>query len=116
MGAHEWIQEFSGAVTVCDPEGTILEMNDEADRSFRKWGGKKLLGSNLFDCHPEPARSKLKQLMEERQKNVYTIEKKGIKKLVYQAPWYMNGQYQGFVEVVIELPSSMAHFIRDASS
>jgi hypothetical protein len=115
MEEHKWVLEFSGAVTVCDPEGTILEMNDEADRSFRKWGGKKLMGSNLFDCHPEPARSKLKQLMEDRQKNVYTIEKKGIKKLVYQAPWYENGQYRGFVEVVIELPSSMPHFIRDAS-
>ncbi|MDQ7787432.1 MAG: PAS domain-containing protein [Thermodesulfovibrionales bacterium] len=115
MGGHKWIQEFSGAVTVCDPEGTVLEMNDEADRAFRKWGGKQLLGSNLLECHPEPACSKLRQLMEERRKNVYTIEKKGIRKLVYQAPWYVNGQYQGFVEIVIELPSSMPHFIRDAS-
>ncbi len=86
MGKHQWVEEFSGAVTVCDPEGIILEMNDKAVATFRKSGGNQLLGSNLFDCHPESARSKLRQLMEQRQTNIYTIEKKGVKKLIYQTP------------------------------
>jgi len=116
MGAHQWVQEFSGAVTVCNPEGIILEMNDQAVKIFQKRGGKQLLGSNLLDCHPEPARSKLKQLMEQRQMNTYTIEKKGIKYLVHQTPWYVHRQYHGFVEIVIELPASVQHFVRDASS
>ena len=116
MGAHQWVQEFSGAITVCNPEGIILEMNDQAAKIFQKRGGKQLLGSNLFDCHPEPARSKLKQLMEQRQMNTYTIEKKGIRYLVHQTPWYVHGQYHGFVEIVIELPASVQHFVRDASS
>ena len=30
MDEHKWVQEFSGAITVCDPEGVILEMNDQA--------------------------------------------------------------------------------------
>jgi transcriptional regulator with PAS, ATPase and Fis domain len=116
MEKNRWVQEFSGTVIVCAAEGSILEMNDKAERSFQKRGGKQLLGSNLFDCHPEPARSKLKQLMEKRQTNIYTIEKKGIKYLVHQTPWYVNGQYEGFVEIVIELPASIPHFVRDASS
>ncbi len=114
MGSHQWVQEFPGAVTVCGPDGTILEMNDTAVRTFQKWGGKKLLGTNLFDCHPEPARAKLTQLMEEQQINIYTIEKKGTRYLVYQTPWRADAQYRGFVEIVIELPASIPHFQRDA--
>jgi hypothetical protein len=116
MSAHQWVQEFPGAITVCNPEGIILEMNDRAITIFQKRGGAQLLGSNLFDCHPEPARSKLKQLMDQRQPNTYTIEKKGIKYLIHQTPWYVHGQYKGFVEIGIELPASIQHFVRDASS
>ncbi len=114
MTAHQWVREFSGAITVCDPEGVIIEMNDKAATAFQKSGGRQLVGSNLFDCHPEPARSKLRQLLEQRQTNVYTVEKKGLKKLIYQTPWYVNGEYHGFMEIAIELPASIPHFIRDA--
>ena len=98
MDEHRWVQEFSGAVTVCDTEGIILEMNDQAAEMFQKLGGKKLVGSNLYDCHPEPALTKLKLLMEKQQENIYTVEKNNIKRLIYQTPWYINGKYSGFVE------------------
>jgi PAS domain S-box-containing protein len=114
MEKHGWAEGFSGAVTVCDPEGIIIEMNESAIRMFQKWGGDKLLGKNLLDCHPEPARSKLKELMEKRQTNIYTTEKNGVRKLVYQAPWQVKGEYRGFVEMVMEIPVSMPHFVRDA--
>ena len=113
MEKYAWVEEFAGSVIVCDPEGIILEMNEKAATAFQKRGGKQLLGSNLLDCHPEPAQSKLKQLMEQRLTNIYTSEKKGVKKLIYQAPWHVNGEYRGFVEIVIEIPASMPHFIRE---
>ncbi len=112
MAENLWIQDFPGAVTVCDTKGTILEMNNKAAKTFEKEGGKNLIGSNVLDCHPEPARTKLKNLMETQQKNVYTIEKKGIKKIIYQTPWYKDGQYSGFVELSLEIPFDMQHFIR----
>jgi PAS domain S-box-containing protein len=112
---NRWVREFSSAVVVCDVDGIILEMNDKAERAFKKRGGKQLLGSNLFDCHPEPSRSKLKGLMEQQRANIYTVEKKGKKYLVHQNPWYVNGQYQGFVEIVTELASDIPHIVRDAS-
>jgi hypothetical protein len=46
------------------------------------------------------------------QPNIYTIEKRGQRKLVYQAPWYAEGRYAGFVEMVLELPAEMPHFVR----
>ncbi len=108
-----WIQEFPGAITVCDADGIILDMNERAAQSFAESGGKQLIGSNLLDCHPERARDKVKQLLETRQKNVYTIEKKGVKKLVYQTPWYQNGQFCGLVEMVLEIPFELPHFVRE---
>ena len=112
QGAFEWVQEFPAAVTVCDRDGVILAMNDKSARAFEKDGGGALIGSNLFGCHPEPARSRLKELLAAGRPNIYTIEKKGVKKLIYQSPWYTKGVYSGFVELSLEIPSEMPHFVR----
>jgi hypothetical protein len=101
-------------ITVCDTEGVILEMSQGSIESFKDRGGSSLIGSNLLDCHPEPARSKVRQLLENQVTNVYTTEKNGIKKLVYQAPWYRDGEFAGLVEFVLEIPQSMPHFLRDS--
>ncbi len=113
MSQHPWVQGFAGAITVCDPDGTILEMNDKAVRTFQEQGGAALIGTNMLDCHPEPARTKTRELLDSRRTNVYTIEKRGQKKLIYQAPWYQDGQYRGFIELSLELPADMPHFIRE---
>ena len=107
-----WSDEFPGSITVCDPDGLILYMNAKSTTTFAAEGGAALLGSNLLDCHPMPARRKLEELMRSRQKNVYSIEKNGIKKLIYQSPWYENGEYRGFVEMALEIPFEMPHFVR----
>lgn len=113
MAKHEWVREFPGSVTVCDREGRIIEMNDKAAEVFAKDGGAKLVGANVFDCHPEPSRTKLKEMMEAGRTNVYTIQKDGKKKLIYQSPWFEHGRYAGFIEVSVEIPWDMPHFNRD---
>ena len=115
MDEHQWIREFPGAVTVCDPEGIILEMNDRSARMFAEQGGRSLMGSNLLDCHPGQAREKLAAIMERRETNVYTIEKNGKRKIIYQSPWHAGGVYRGFVELVLDLPESIPHYIRKGS-
>ena len=112
MIRHEWIKDFTGAITVCDTEGIIIEMNDKAIKTFEDDGGANLIGTNLLDCHPEPSRFKVKELLKSQQKNVYTIEKNSIKKLIYQAPWFKDGQCAGLVEFSLEIPNEMPHFIR----
>jgi hypothetical protein len=42
-----WLKEFSAAVTVCDPDGIVLEMNDKAAKTFESDGGYGLVGANL---------------------------------------------------------------------
>lgn len=108
-----WVKEVPVAITVCDRDGIIIEMNDVASKTFEKDGGLALIGKNMLDCHPNPARNKLKQLLETRQKNIYSIEKNGFKKLIYQSPWFMNGKYAGFVEFSFEIPVDIPHFIRE---
>ena len=112
MSNHKWVKEFPGAITVCDADGIILEMNDKAAGTFEKDGGANLVGKNMLDCHPEPARTKTERLLAAHEKNVYTIEKNGIKKLIFQSPWYKDGQYSGFVEISLEIPFELPHFIR----
>jgi transcriptional regulator with PAS, ATPase and Fis domain len=107
-----WPDEFPGSITVCDPDGIIVYMNARSALTFAAEGGAALLGSSLLDCHPAPARLKLKELLVTRQKNIYSIEKNGLKKLIYQSPWYENGEYRGFVEMALEIPFDMPHFIR----
>ena len=115
MNAPEpsWIKGFPGALTVCDTNGVILAMNEESVKVFAEDGGLDLIGKNLLDCHPEPSLSQLKQMMSTRSQNVYTIEKKGVKKLIFQSPWYDAGEYAGFIELSLEIPFDMPHSIRD---
>lgn len=112
MKINNWMKEINSAITICDTNGIILEMNDKAIDTFKDEGGSKLIGKNLFDCHPEPSRTKLKQMLEQQTENIYTIEKNGKKKLIFQTPWYENEIYKGFVELSLEIPFEMPHFIR----
>ena len=108
----DWTHEFPSAITVCDTEGIIISMNDQSGKTFEKYGGKTLIGSNVLNCHPEPARSKLLNLLKSGNSNSYTIEKNGVKKLIHQSPWYKNGKYAGFVEISIVLPLTMPNHVR----
>jgi hypothetical protein len=113
MTKHQWIERFPGSVTVCDPRGIILEMNDQSALGYASFGGRELIGKNLFDCHSEASAQKLRGLMDNRQENVYTIEKNGVKKLIYQSSWYAeDGTYAGFVEISLVLPEGIPHFVR----
>lgn len=112
MAKHAWVEEFAGSVLVCDPDGIILEMNARSVASYAEDGGLGLIGKNLFNCHSEASQTTLKSMMEARTTNVYTISKKGKKKLIYQSPWYEEGEYRGFIEISVEIPEDMAHFNR----
>lgn len=108
----DWTTEFPAAMYVCDPEGVILWMNDAAARDVQKEGGQKLVGSNLLDCHPEPSKTMVRDMLAEKRGNIYTIEKGGVKKLIYQWPWFKDGQYAGLVELDLDIPFEMPHFVR----
>ncbi|MFO7618187.1 MAG: PAS domain-containing protein [Thermoplasmata archaeon] len=108
---HSWLPEFPAAVTVCDMSGIIVEMNDRARSTFARHG--ELIGKNLRDCHPPNANEMIDRMLATGEKNIYTIEKNGVKKLIYQVPWFRDGQRAGLVELSLEIPENMSHFKRD---
>ena len=69
----EYFHNVPFSVTVCDKDGKILEMNETAERVLSH--GKHIIGQNLLDCHPEPARTKLVEMLKNHNLNAYTIEK-----------------------------------------
>lgn len=111
-GMPDWVRGFPGAVTVCDRAGVVLSMNDRACATFAKDGGASFVGRSLFDCHPEPAAAKLRELLATAGTNSYTIEKAGVRKLIHQAPWFRDGEFAGLVELSIVIPAQMPHFVR----
>jgi PAS domain-containing protein len=110
----DWVEGFAGAVTVCDRDGIILAMNARSAEVFAEDGGRALVGTDVLACHPEPARTKLREMLAAGRANVYTIEKRGVRKLIHQSPWYRDGVYAGFVEVALEIPWELPHFVRGA--
>jgi len=108
----KWIKEFPAAITVCDTNGIITEMNQKSAAVFESDGGYDLIGKNMFGCHTDASKEKIKEIMNKQTPNIYTIEKNGKKKLIYQSPWFENGEMKGLVELSIEIPFEMPHFIR----
>lgn len=104
-----WMDEFKGSVTVCNRNGVIIYINKHAQNN----AGGDLYGTNLLDCHPEPARSKVKAMLDTPTFNFYTVEKGGIKKKVHQSSHYVNEVFSGIIEISFEIPKEMPHFNRD---
>jgi transcriptional regulator with PAS, ATPase and Fis domain len=111
----DWTKEVDVALTVCDKNAVIIDMNDKACKTFEKYGGKMLIGKSLFDCHSASSVEKIKNLLNSGTTNTYTIEKNGVKKMIHQMPWYENGLIMGLVEMSIVIPFEMPHFVRSSN-
>ncbi len=106
-------KELPFAITVSDVDAIILYMNDRSVSTFHKYGGADIIGTSLFEYHHGSSAVKLRELLDTQTKNAYTIEKNGIKKLIYQSPWFKDGEFAGLIELSLEIPMEMAHFVRD---
>lgn len=110
---NEWVDEQPIEVLVCDTRGTIVEMNQEARNFYQEDGGSDLLGRNILDCHPGPARTKLAGLMDNQTSNAYTSTETGEKRFFFQSPWFLDNQYAGFIEISFPIPEQVPHFVRN---
>lgn len=108
----DWINKLDGNIIVCDANAVVIYMNEKAIASYAKDGGEAIIGTSLFDCHSERSCEKIREIMTTRKKNVYTIEKQGRHKIVYQTPWMDGDNFMGIVEFSLEIPSEMPHFVR----
>ena len=107
------------AITVSDKDGNVIYQNDS---SIEVNGDAR--GRNLEQCHNPRSWEMIRHMIDDDATNVYTISKKGKKKLIYQTPWYDesgevrgdNGEVKrepaGLVEFSIILPEEMPHYDR----
>lgn len=110
----DWVTTFPGAVTVSDSCHKVVYMNDAAAETWAGRGGRDLVGTDLLACHNSHSRGIIEKLLGTGGSNVYTVEKKGVKKLIYQSAWRNSeGIVSGLIEVSLVLPADMPHFIRE---
>jgi PAS domain-containing protein len=107
-----WDEEAPVAITVTDADGVIVRMNARARATFATDGGGALVGRNVLDCHPEPARARVAALLADQRANHYTISKGGRRKIIHQIPWYRGGRFAGLVEISVPIPDELPHFDR----
>ncbi|NPV83879.1 MAG: diguanylate cyclase [Candidatus Aminicenantes bacterium] len=111
---HPWVKEFPARLVVIDRNNTIIDLTEQAARVLSPGGGPDLLGRSVLGCHPEQARAKLLELIQEQKTNIYTYTREGQKYLVVQAPWTISGEFAGYFDLTIELPANLPHFDRDS--
>jgi hypothetical protein len=109
---RDYFEGADVAVTICAKDGTIMDMNGKSRKTFLKPGQDEIIGKNVLDCHPEPARSMLADMLENPRTNVYTVEKEGLKKLIFQTPWLDGGEYAGFMDLSMVLPENIPNRVR----
>lgn len=109
----QWAYGMGCAVTVADADCRIIYMNERSRQTFAARGGADLIGHNLMDYHNERSQAIIRRLLEEGSTNCYTIEKNGVRKMIFQTAWRdAEGRVGGLVELSMVIPDEMPHYVR----
>jgi PAS domain-containing protein len=98
------IEQDGCAVVICNLNHEIIYMNPAAVKQYGKWGGEKLMGKCLLDCHRPQSGEKIRQVVDwfakSRENNrVYTFHNEKQNKDVYMiALREENGELIGYYE------------------
>ena len=103
----DFFENVAVSTTVCDLRGEVIYQNQRAVEALGE-----ARGHNLEECHKPSSWETIQTMIAEGKTNAYTIEKRGVRKLIYQTPWYEDGKVAGLVEYSIVLPADMPHKIR----
>lgn len=103
----DFFKGINVSITISDTEGNVVYMNDKAKSVFGD-----MVGKNMMGCHKASSQDTIKRLINEKDTNVYTIQKGDVKKMIYQTPWYEDGEIKGLIEYSIILPDDIPHYVR----
>jgi len=103
----DYYKSINISITVCDTEGIVVYQNE---KSLATFGDK--VGQSMMPCHQQRSQDIIRHLLDDAATNVYTIDKKGVKKMIYQTPWFDDGVVKGLIEFSIVLPEEMPHYVR----
>ncbi|MDE6808787.1 MAG: PAS domain-containing protein [Muribaculaceae bacterium] len=108
----DWAMTTNCAITVCDADMRVIYMNEKSRETFAARGGESIIGTDLLQYHNERSRSIIARMMATGDANCYTIEKNGLRKMIYQTPWRLDGKIAGLVEISMVIPTDMPHYVR----
>ena len=109
----DWAYGMNCAVTVADADCNIIYMNERSRLTFANRGGADLIGHNLMDYHNDNSKAIIRRLLAEGGTNAYTIEKEGVRKMIFQSTWRdEQGKIAGLVELSMIIPENMPHYVR----
>lgn len=82
------LEQDRAPIVLCNLEHTIIYMNGAAVKNYEKYGGEKLLGQNLLDCHNAKSCEMINKVVDwfKKDKNnnlVYTFKNVKLNKDVY---------------------------------
>ena len=98
------LEQDRASVVICDLTDTIVYMNPAAVKSYHKYGGEALLGSNIMDCHNERSQGIIRKVVswfaESKDNNmIYTVyDEKRNKDEYIVALRDENGELIGYYE------------------
>ena len=58
------IEQDTCSVVICDMNHTMIYLNPAAIKNYEKYGGAKLWGKSLFDCHNQESNEKIKKVVD----------------------------------------------------
>ncbi|MDE6154023.1 MAG: PAS sensor protein, partial [Muribaculaceae bacterium] len=91
----------------------IIYMTEPSRWTFAGRGGGNLIGHNLMEYHNDNSKAIIRRLLAEGGTNAYTIEKEGLRKMIFQSAWFDGeGKVAGLVELSMVIPDDMPHYIR----
>lgn len=109
----DWAFRLNCAITVADADCNIIYMNERSRETFAGRGGASLIGHNLMEYHNERSQAIIRRLLSEGGTNCYTIDKLGVKKMIFQTAWFDDDKrVAGLVEISMVIPAEMPHYVR----
>lgn len=97
------VDQDRASIVICNLKHEIIYMNPAAIANYAKWGGDKLVGRSIFECHNPKSGEKIEQVIEwfavhESHNLVYTFHNEKQNKDVYMVALRDNGKLIGYYE------------------
>lgn len=97
------IEQDRSSIVICNLKHEIIYMNPAAAENYSKWGGDKLVGQSIMDCHNEESREKMRRVVEWFEESadhniIYTFYNERQNKDVYMAALRSEGKLIGYYE------------------
>lgn len=97
------VDQDKNSIVICNLEHEMIYMNPAAVHNYEKWGGKKLIGRSLLECHNQESRARIQQVVDwfaedESHNMVYTFHNEKQNKDVYMVALRDEGKLIGYYE------------------